>query len=193
MTHIEGAILSFSIFIKKLFTYNTGALVVVATPGGITLAGVVNKVMEDTNLKDIVLPIAVAGICLIFYFVWFSIDFLTGLKAAKVQAKGERGWFKSGKAWSSLIKATSIVMLISMMAIFSSLSALAGISFMSTVFLCITGIFGLMASMFDMISIGENQELISGKKAKIYSFIESCARAVEEGFTGKIKSWFTAR
>lgn len=178
------------LFAKKIFTFQSGALIVMAAPGSVTLTGLFSAIIADTPLKDLVLPLVVGGVCLAFYFIVFLIDFFSGVKASKVEAENEKGYFQSGKAWSSIYKIFVVFLIVIWASFFSVLSAIAAIPGLPTFFMMASATVAIMATLFDCHSIGENQKRITGKKARIFEWLEGKGNAIDAFFTKKLKSPF---
>ena len=187
------------LFAKKIFTFQNGALIVMAAPGSITLAGIFDVLMKDTPIKDVVLPLLVGSLCLVLYFIIFLLDFRSGVRASKVQAARAKAdnempedqhFFESGKAWSSIYKITVVFLIVMWSSIFSAIFAIAGLPVLPTFFMLAAGTVAIMATLFDCYSIGENQKKITGKKSRIFIWLEEKGNQIDEGFTKKIKGLF---
>lgn len=175
-------------FIKKTFTFHHGALFVPAITISPVFSEVVNKIFSNVNHKDLAIPILCAGVGIVVYFVIYTTDFITGLIAAKHEAKSAPGYIKSDKLWSSFWKLFGVLLVLMFLIVFCLLFAVIENNFFYNAFLY--GIVGLMimVSLFDLHSIGENHKRRYGKKPALFNFLDRVTKAIDEKIMQKITS-----
>ena len=177
-------------FIKKIFSYQDGALFIMAFPGAVGLPGLLDILIKDTPLKSLILPLVVAGVGLSFYLVIFILDFISGVKASKHEAMDKENYFQSRKGWNSVFKITTVATLVIWSGFFSMVAALTNISYLPNLFMIISAAVSIMASLLDIYSIGENQKRLTGKKARFFEWMESMTSLISEGFTSRLRKFF---
>lgn len=177
-------------FAKKIFTFHDGTLLLLAAPGSLSLAGLLDALIAETPVKDLILPLLVAAICLSLYFITFLLDFASGIKAARHEAIDKKNYFTSAKGWSSIWKISIVSILVLWASFFSVLSAIAQLPFLPTFFMITSGTVAIMATLLDIYSIGENQKRLTGKKAKIFDWLENITTVINEGVTQRLKNYF---
>ena len=180
------------VFAKKIFTYENGALLFLAALPSDLFMTVFNIIFEGIPMKTIWMPFVVAAVALGSYFIVFMIDFTTGLTASKkeVNRAGEKFHPSSGKLWSSFWKLFVINVLICFQIPFALVFGAMGLDTIHTIFLFVMILLSIAASLFDMISIGENYKRSYGKKPKVFDLIEKVSAAVNEGIIQKVKNLF---
>ena len=182
---------SIFLFAKKLFGFKNGALAVMALPGSYGITTLLKAVLQDAPIKAIVMPFLLAAFLFLVYGLVFLMDLKSGLQASKQESKGTEGrWFHSGKAWSSLFKMFVVFTIVLVPAFFSAFCALYGLDYAPWVFMIGEGVLGFMAILYDLYSIGENQERITGKKPRISIFIEKIGALIETEIFERIKAAF---
>ena len=174
-------------FTRKIFSFQDGALLLLAAPGSLSLTKLLDVLVAETPLKDLVLPLIVVAICLSLYFIVFLLDFASGVKASRHEAVDKKNYFTSAKGWSSIWKISIVSILVLWSGFFSILAALAGIVFLPSFFMITSATIAIMATLLDIYSIGENQKRLTGRKARIFDWLEQVKDAVSEGFLGRIK------
>src|SRR5690606_2032757 len=101
MIHQTTTILSFA---RKLFSLENLSYLFLATPGSISLTKLLDALIEDTAIKSLFLPLMVTFVSLSLYFIIFSLDFISGVKASRHEAEDRENYFSSAKGWSSMWK-----------------------------------------------------------------------------------------
>ena len=175
-------------FIKKTFTFHNGALLVPAVTAGPILPELVEKILGGTTHKDLAMPILCAGVGLVCYFLIYTSDFITGLIAAKHEAKGAPGYIKSDKLWSSFWKLFGVLLVLFFLVMFCLLFAVVDNSFLYNIFLYGIVAVMVMVSLFDLHSIGENHKRRYGKKPALFEFLDRVTKAIDEKIMQKITS-----
>ena len=178
-------------FAKKLFSAENSSYLVLATPGSLSLQGLLNLLIEDTPLKALLLPVVAAAVSLSLYFVVFWLDFISGVKASRLEAEDKENYFSSAKGWSSMWKIATVSVLVTWSSFFSMLAAIGEMKILSGFFLLSAGTIAIMASLLDVYSIGENQQRLTGKKAKIFEWFENLRNAINEGVMGRLRKFFS--
>lgn len=188
MTHLNQAF-TILCFGKKFFTLEGLALAIISAPGSITMTKLFDALIEDVPLKDIMLPLLIAFTLILFYNIVFGFDFWSGLKAAKKEAKGKK-YFISGKAYSSMFKYFVVISIIFMLSILAILTGIANVPYVPTFFIVSSGIIGLMASFFEIKSIGENIEKMNKKQYPFFEFVDGLMVIFKDGVRSKLRGFF---
>lgn len=180
------------VFAKKIFTYENGALLILAAAPSDIFIKIFNIIFEGVPMKTVWMPFVVASVALGSYFLVFIIDFATGINASKkeVNREGEKFHPSSGKLWSSFWKLFVINVLICFQIPFALVFGAMGQETIHTIFLFVMILLSIAASLFDMISIGENYKRSYGKKPKVFDLIEKVSAAVNDGIIKKVKNFF---
>lgn len=182
------ALLSFA---RKIFSPENAALLFLAAPGSMSLTGLLDILVDDTPLKALILPLLVAAVCLSLYFVVFMLDFVSGVKASRHEAVDKQDYFSSAKGWSSIWKIATVSILVIWSSFFSMLAALAGMPYLPGFFMITAATIAIMASLLDVYSIGENQKRLTGKKARIFEWLEQLRNSINKGLLERIGRWFS--
>lgn len=192
MTHLDEAQTVFLGFTKKFAFYESGALIGLAAIPSYTMTEVLEEVFRGVPLNDLFLPVIIGALSMFIYGLVFTFDFFTGLKASSYEVKEKGGIFRpsSSKLWSSVWKILAINTLIFTQMVFAEAFALMKISWLHTAFMVGMLLISIAASLFDLISIGENYERRFGKKQKIFTLLEDISKAFNQGIIQKIGSLF---
>ncbi len=177
--------------IKKAFSYQSGALAIIATPLSIAWNELFSLVFNNTQGRDLALPFLISGTLLTAYFIVSIFDFYTGLMASRKEHIKEfgtaRGYIKSDKLWSSIWKFFAVILIGFLLLIFCIIFIAIENGLMSSLFLYGITFFYIVIMLFDIHSIGENQERRFGKKPHIFLFLEEVSKAVRRAFIRRIE------
>ena len=171
----------------KIFNPGNLSYLLLAAPGSVSLNRLLDVLLEETPIKALLLPLLVTAASLSLYFIIFLLDFLSGVKASRHEAGGG-DYFSSAKGWSSMWKLATVSVLVTWSSFFSMLAAIGGMEYLSTFFLCSGGTIAIMASLLDVYSIGENQKRLTGKKARIFEWLESIRKLVNKLIVKKVET-----
>ena len=175
-------------FGKKIFSVHNVSLLIMAAPGSVSLTALLDALLQDTPIKALVLPLIVAAVCLVMYFSVFLLDFASGLKASRYESADKENYFSSAKGWSSIWKIATVSILVTWSSFFSMLAALGSLPYLPDFFMLASGTIAIMATLLDIYSIGENQQRLTGKKAKIFEWLENIRKVINEVVVRKVKS-----
>ncbi len=178
------------VFAKKIFTHQNGSLVILATPVSDFIITAIKEIFIGVATKDYALPFVVAAVCLMLYFTVFVMDFITGLRASRFEAENKSNYIKSEKLWSSIWKISVIFLMVFLLTIFSVIFAVLELEIFQSIFTYSIAIIAIMASLFDIHSIGENHQRRFGKKPTIFAFLDNASNAINEGIMKKLKGLF---
>jgi hypothetical protein len=195
--------------VKKAFTFEHSALI----PHSIGLAiffqelaenivkpkievmEVLVKIFNEDVVKGLILTIFIFIGGLGMYVAVFTFDFITGLKASKkehfISAGTVKGYVRSDKLWSSVWKLLAVIVISSILSIFSCALVLLDQSTLHQGGMLLTLFFFFMVISFDVHSIGENQERMFGKKPKFYSRMDWFFKMIGNLLMLRIKRIFT--
>ena len=180
--------------VKKAFTFQDGALVVLVLPGSFGAKKLMEELTSGISLKDMTMPLLAFGVCTILYIFVSMADFWTGTRAAKkehlISTGSPRGYMKSDKLWSSIWKFAGVILIASILTVFCLLFLLVGLTWLYDGFLFAIIAFYFVVISFDLHSIGENQLRRFGKKPSFYGFIDKVSIAIRTGLIDKASKLF---
>ena len=67
---------------------------------------------------------------------------------------------------------------------------MAGMEYLSGFFMLSSGTIAIMATLLDIYSIGENQQRLTGRKARIFEWFEELMKLINEGVMGRLRRFF---
>ncbi|MEZ7494505.1 hypothetical protein QO206_03345 [Leeuwenhoekiella aequorea] len=180
--------------VKKAFSYQDGALVVLALPGSLGIKKVIDELTRDISIKEMTMPLVAFGVLTILYILVSIADFYTGTRAAKKEhlfsTGSNRGYMKSDKLWSSVWKFAGVILIASILTVFCLLFLLVGLGWLYEAFLFGIIAFYFVVISFDLHSIGENQLRRFNKKPDFYSFIDKVSVAIRTGLIARASKLF---
>lgn len=180
--------------IKNAFSYQFGALIVISAAPAYTVKQFFELLLRGTDMRDIVIPLTVFCILLCVYILVSIADFYTGISASKkehlISAGVTKGYIKSDKLWSSIWKFCGVLLISSILTIFTLIFAVLDKDTMYSIFLYGIVFFFIIVVLFDLHSIGENQERRYGSKPKFYTFVEEATEVIKNGFIKRITKIF---
>ena len=185
ITH-PTTILSFG---KKIFSAENASLLVMAAPGSISLNALLDALVANTPIKALVLPLLVAAISLSLYVVVFLLDFISGVKASRHEAVDKTNYFSSAKGWSSIWKIATVSILVTWSSFFSMLAAIGNLPYLPGFFMLSSATIAIMATLLDIYSIGENQKRLTGKKARIFEWLENVRKLINNMIVRKFEKF----
>lgn len=176
--------------VRKAFSFEQGSLILLSIFPTIGLKKILTLIIEGVTLKSLILPLLAFGVLTILYTVISLVDFKTGISASKREhifsTGSPRGYIKSDKLWSSVWKFAGVLIIGSILTIFSMIFALASMDNFNKIFLMACILFYLVVISFDIHSIGENQYRRYGTKPLFYHFIDDVAKAIRDGIIKNI-------
>lgn len=180
--------------VKKAFTHHGGALVILSAPGAFGVREFVAMILEGTKLRDLVMPLTLFALLMLAYVIVSMVDFYTGISASKkehiISTGSPRGYIQSDKLWSSVWKFLGVLLIASILTLFTLVFAIMSMSSLYNVFLMGIVFFYLSVILFDLHSIGENQFRRYGHKPKIYVLLDRASTVIQDGFLKKIGKLF---
>lgn len=179
-------------FAKKIFTYENGALIFIAAAPSDIFTRFFKVIFHGVPLKTIWMPFLVGAVAILCYVIVFTIDFVTGVTAARKEAHREGIKFKpsSGKLWSSFWKIFVISVMICLVIPFSLVFGALGWDSIHTMCLFTMLLLSISAMLADAISIGENYKRSYGRKPRVFEFIENISKAFNEAVIKKVSNIF---
>lgn len=195
--------------VRKAFTFEHSALI----PHSLGLAYIAQKFANNhikprVQVVEVLLGIfnedVIRGLILTFlvfiagmgmYIMVFVFDFITGLKASKkehlISAGTPKGYIKSDKLWSSVWKFFAVIVISSILTVFSCILVIIDKATIHHGGMLITLFFFFMVISFDLHSIGENQERRFGKKPAFYNKMDWFFKKVGDLLMLRIKNIFS--
>lgn len=179
---------------RKAFTYQGGALIIMAAAPSYTVKQFFELLLRDVDMRDIMIPLIVFTVLLGVYIVVSSFDFYTGISASKKKHIDDfghaNGYIKADKLWSSIWKFSGVLLITSVITIFTLIFAILDKNILYGMFMYGLVVFFLIVCLWDMHSIGENQFRRYGEKPKFYTLVEDAAEIIKNGFIKKIAKIF---
>ena len=175
-------------YFNKIFSTRNASLLIMSAPGSISLTAVLEALIADTPVKAIILPLMVVAVSLSLYFVVFLLDFISGVKASRHEAVDKNNYFSSSKGWSSIWKIATVSILVTWSGFFSMLAALGSLPYLPGFFMLSSGTIAIMATLLDIYSIGENQQRLTGKKAKSFEWLENIRKLIHDLIVKKMET-----
>ena len=175
---------------KKALLFKEGAFIVLSAPLAGGIKSIFDILLKDIPLRDIVVPVVVYGMAIFLYIITTTFDFYTGMQASKKEhikdTGSKKGYVNSSKLWSSIWKMTGIVIISNTIIGFTYIFLILRIYWLYNGF--ILGLIGffLIVILFDLHSIGENQNRRFGKKPPIYNFLDNISSAIQTRIINKI-------
>ena len=189
MTPLNDAPEVFDI-VTKAATFQNGSLALIAAATAPPLTEIIDLVMGEVTVRDALMPFVIASISFIMYLMAYFLDFWSGIKAAKAEAKGAPGYIKSGKLWSSVYKLVAILVIMLALCVFAFVFAVLSVSLLYKFFLYSIAAVGVMAFLFDMHSVGENYKRRFEAKPRLFEWLDEMTATINETIIAKIKSVF---
>lgn len=163
-------------FLLKMIAYKNGGLLILSSGVSVGITYYLEKLLEGTEPKNIILPILVGMIGFVFFFLFIILDFITGIYAAKIanqlSEKPKKNIIKSYKLYRTLWKVLGVVLLNSLICALTIFSEIIQSNYFYVFALWSQVTVWVMACGFEFHSIGENIEKFSGNKPDIFLFLD---------------------
>lgn len=181
-------------YMLKPFSFQNGSLVLIASASSYIIMSIFDTIIKDIDLRNIILPLTIFCILFLLYWLVSAIDFYTGLSASKKEFIDEhghsKGYIDPDKLWSTVWKFLGVLIISTVLVIFTLIFAVLDQTVHYYIFMYALIIFFLIVILFDLHSIGNNQERRFGKKPQIYIFLEDIIDTVKNGIIKKIGKLF---
>lgn len=162
----------------------------------IEVVQVILKIFSEEVIKNLILTMFVFMAGMAMYVIVFTFDFITGLKASKkehfISSGMMKGYVRSDKLWSSVWKMFAVIVISSILTVFSSALVFIDQTKLHQGGMLLTLFFFFMVISFDIHSIGENQERMFGKKPAFYDKMDWFFKKVGDLLMLRIRSFFTS-
>lgn len=200
--------LSPALFLKRVFTYQNGALI----PVSLVLSTIANRTIDnitpwiqvveafrgiftDHIIKDLVICFLIFLVGMGMYIAVFVFDFITGMLASRkehlISTGTTTGYVKSDKLWSSVWKFFAVIVISSILTLFSAILVIINQDILHQGGRLLTIFFFFMVISFDLHSIGENQERRFGKKPEFYKNLDAFFEKIGDLLMLRIKKFFS--
>ncbi len=183
-------VLTITSFLEKITNYKGGALIIISAPITEGYLEIIYGMFSHIELKAFAMPFVVGAISLMTYSFFYAIDFITGIKAARFEAKDKTDYLRSDKFWSSMWKIGMISTMVFGMTFFSFVFALIKMDYLYNIVMFAMVIICIMASLFDIHSIGENHRRRFQTKPTIFVWLEKITTLIDEQIIAGIKNGF---
>lgn len=147
----------------------------------------IKMIFEGITQKDMFMPLIISSICFIIFIMVYIIDTISGIAASKKESKDGK-YIKSGLLWSSIWKVVGISVINIFLLSFTYMFLLLDYNALHYVFLGLVPMFMLLATSYEIHSIGENIERMYGKKPHYFNFIEKLAEVLEKNIFNKLRN-----
>lgn len=183
------------LFFKKVISYDSGALIILGAGTGGALSELFKILFLGIEQRDIIMPLFLSTFTFIIYAVIFIVDFITGLRASRHEARMENrtDYIESSKLWRSFWKFFGVMNILFILTGFCLMVAIMDREWIYTIFLMAIPSVMLMVILFEFHSIGENYKRRYGYKPSYYQFFDDLTAAVETGIIKKIGAFFSDR
>ena len=161
-------------------------LYILSITAGTLISSVIGVLTQQT-------PVLIFGINATLWFIALTmnvIDIHTGIKADTKRRldDGEKFRFESGKGWRAFEKIFIFTMIVWFIwSLESECLRLQLSSIFSMSLLCIKFILLIYVVLIELQSIGENQEVTSGKKSKLFILLDNVIEIVNQGIYVNLK------
>ncbi|AVR43789.1 hypothetical protein C7S20_00045 [Christiangramia fulva] len=181
------------LFFKKIITYESGSLVVIGASTGSLVSQLFKILFQGIEQRDMIMPLFLAVFTFIIYVVMFMVDFITGLRAARHEARKnqKKDYIESSKLWRSFWKFFGVVNILFILTGFCLMIAILDREWIYNIFLMSIPSVMLMVILFEFHSIGENYKRRYGYKPSYYQFFDKLTQTVENGIMKRIGNWFS--
>jgi len=177
--------------VKKAFSYQSGALALIAAPVGTGVKRFLHLIFESVPEKDLVMPLLLFAVCFIAFIFVTIYDFFTGISASKkehmISTGSPRGYIKSDKLWSSIWKPQGVIMIAGLITLFTYIFMAVGYETTAGILQAGIPVFFIIVILFEVHSIGENHFRRYGKKPKHYDFMDDVVEVIKKGVIDKIR------
>ena len=175
-----------------MITYKKGGLLILSSGVSVGITYYLEKLLEGTEPKNIILPILVAMGGFVFFFLFVLLDFITGIYASKranqLSEKPKKNIIKSYKLYRTLWKVLGVVLLNSLICALTIFSEMIQSNYFYVFALWSQVTIWVMACGFEFHSIGENIEKFSGNKPEIFLFLDKIIDRLQVSIFKKIDS-----
>ena len=195
-------------FLKRVFTYQNGALI----PFSLALSAVTARLTDEITIRiqaleafkkifsseithDLVICFLIFLVGMGMYIAVFVFDFITGMLASRkehlILTGTTTGFVKSDKLWSSVWKFFAVIVISSILTLFSAILVIINQDVLHQGGRLLTIFFFFMVISFDLHSIGENQERRFGKKPEFYQKLDQFFKKIGDLLMLRIKKFFS--
>lgn len=183
------------LFLKKVFSYDSGALVLIGASTGSALSEIFKIIFHGVEQRDLIMPIFIAAFTFVIYVLLFLGDFFSGLRASRHEARMEnrKDYIESTKLWRSFWKFFGVMNILFILTGFCLMTSIMDIEWIYSIFMLSIPSIMLMVILFEFHSIGENYKRRYGYKPNYYQFFDDMTAAIETGIIKKIGAFFSDR
>ena len=173
-------------FIIKIFTFKKGSGVILSTiiASFITISTnqVFVSVLQNTEVKNLVLPVFVEVGGFTLYFLFNIADFGAGIwyTIANAKKNNTKAVFDKDKLYKTLWKMLGVLLLSILVMFIAILSEIIGASYAWNFFVYALAMIFTLACLYEFRSIGKNIERGSGSKSEIFYFMDKVLNAIQK-------------
>lgn len=172
--------------ITNAFKLKSGAYALISVPFSVSIFEGLKLIFKDVKNESIVMPILATTILLMIYFVFFMVDFATGMIASKYESKNNPDWVKSSKLYNSIGKIAGVLLVDIIFLVI--ILFLVGLKYetISQWILVILVLINVLAILYEYHSIGENWKRRTGVLPPLFAFFDRITTLIEDKIIGKI-------
>ena len=172
-------------FLINLFTFKKGSGLILSFLISLPLTISTNKifltVIENTEVKNLIVPIFVEVAGFTLYFLFNLTDFGAGIWFAISHAKkyNLKNFFENEKLYKTLWKMLGVLLLTILIMFIAILSEIIGASYAYKFFIFALTLVLTLACLYEFRSIGKNIEKRTGSKPEIFGFMDKVLNAIQ--------------
>ena len=179
-------------FLLKAIVYKNEALVVLSSGASLGLTYYIDKLLIDTEIKYIILPMVVSIVGFAFFFLFILLDFGTGIYASSVvnarKENPEKNYIKSYKLWRTIWKVAGVVLICALLGVLTIFTEIIDSTYFYYFFLWSQTMIWLLACLFEFHSVGENIEKFSGSKPDIFGYLDKILEMLQLRFLESVNT-----
>ena len=179
-------------FLLKAIVYKNEALVVLSSGASLGLTYYIDKLLIDTEIKYIILPMVVSIVGFAFFFLFILLDFGTGIYASSVvnarKENPEKNYIKSYKLWRTIWKVAGVVLICALLGVLTIFTEIIDSTYFYYFFLGSQTMIWLLACLFEFHSVGENIEKFSGSKPDIFGYLDKILEMLQLRFLESVNT-----
>lgn len=173
-------------FLINLFTFKKGSGLILSFFISLPLTISTNKifltVIENTEVKNLIVPIFVEVAGFTLYFLFNLADFGAGIWFAISHAKryNLKNFFENEKLYKTLWKMLGVLLLTILIMFIAILSEIIGASYAYKFLIFALTLVLTLACLYEFRSIGKNIEKRTGSKPEIFFFMDKVLNAIQK-------------
>ena len=165
---------------------------VLSSGASLGLTYYIDKLLINTEIKYIILPVVVSIVGFAFFFLFILLDFGTGIYASSVanarKENPEKNYIKSYKLWRTIWKVTGVILICALLGVLTIFTEIIDSTYFYYFFLWSQTMIWLLACLFEFHSVGENIEKFSGSKPEIFGYLDKILEMLQLRFLESVNT-----